>query len=136
MRDSADTPGMPDVRSRRAFHHFEIVCQDQPLEMKLESIPNRSYSEMYAVRGPFFGTRSGHLSSLVFLNSSLVAAFRGFNSDNRYGVCFGTSRQASEIIAPETPYSHAAFLNIHRDSSCGGERCMVGGCNSSRWHAR
>jgi hypothetical protein len=124
MRHSADTPGMPDVRSRRAFYRFEIVCQDQPLEMKLESIPDFSYSEMYAVRGPFFGTRSGHLSSLVFLSTSLVAAFRAFNSDSRYGVCFGASRQASEIVAPEAPHSRATFLHIRRDSSCEGERYM------------
>ena len=40
MRGSADMAGMPDVRSRRAFFRFEIVCQDQPLEMKLESTPD------------------------------------------------------------------------------------------------
>ena len=33
MRGSADTAGMPDVKSRRAFFRFEFACQDQPLEM-------------------------------------------------------------------------------------------------------
>jgi hypothetical protein len=37
MRGSADVAGMPDVRSRRAFFHCEIVCRDQPLELELES---------------------------------------------------------------------------------------------------
>jgi hypothetical protein len=37
MRGSDDTAGMPEVRSRRAFFRFEIVCRDQPLEMKFES---------------------------------------------------------------------------------------------------
>ena len=54
MRDSADTPGMPDVRSRRAFYRFEIVCQDQPPEMKLEFIPDFPHSKTCAARGPFF----------------------------------------------------------------------------------
>ena len=124
MRGSADTAGMPDVRSRRAFFRFEIVCQDQPLEMKLESTPDFSHSEMRAPRGPFFGMRFGHIFSLAFLSSSSVAAFRGPNSDSRNGVCFATSRHAREIIAPEAPHSHAAFLNIRRDSSSEGERCM------------
>ena len=31
MRGLAETAGMPDVRRRRAFFRFEIVCQDQPL---------------------------------------------------------------------------------------------------------
>ena len=42
MRGSADTAGMPDVRSCRAFFRFEIVRQNQPLEMELESTPNFS----------------------------------------------------------------------------------------------
>ena len=124
MRGSADTAGMPDVRSRRAFFRCEIVCQDQPLEMKLESTPDFSHSEMRAARGPFFGMRFGRIFSLAFLSSSSVAAFRGPNSDSRNGVCFATSRQAREIIAPEAPHSHAAFLNIRPNSSSEGERCM------------
>ena len=124
MRGSADTAGMPDVRSRRAFFRFEIVRQDQPLEMKLESTPDFSHSEMRAARGPFFGMTFGHIFSLAFLSSSSVAAFRGPNSDSRNGVCFATSRQAREIIAPEAPHSHAAFLNIRPNSSSEGERCM------------
>ena len=106
MRGSADTAGMPDVRSRRAFFCFEIACQDQPLEMKLESTPDFSHSEMRAARGPFFGMRFGRIFSLAFLSSSSVAAFRGPNSDSRNGVCFATSRHAREIIAPEaSPFS-------------------------------
>ena len=125
MRGSADTAGMPDVRSRRAFFRFEIVRQDQPLEMKLESTPDFSHSEMRAARGPFFGMRFGRIFSLAFLSSSSVAAFRGPNSDSRNGVCFATSRQAREIIAPEAPHSHAAFLRSSAaDSSSEGERCM------------
>ncbi len=124
MRGLADTAGLPDVRSRRAFFRFEIVCQDQPLEMKLESTPDFSHSEMRAPRGPFFGMRFGHIFSLAFLSSSSVAAFRGPNSDSRNGVCFAASQHAREIIAPEAPHSHAAFLNIRRDSSSEGERCM------------
>ena len=68
--------------------------------------------------------RFGRIFSLAFLSSSSVAAFRGPNSDSRNGVCFATSRQAREIIAPEAPHSHAAFLSIRRDSSSEGERCM------------
>ena len=124
MRGSADTAGMPDVRSRRAFFRCEIVRQNQPLEMKLESTPDFSHSEMRAARGPFFGMRFGRIFSLAFLSSSSVAAFRGPNSDGRNGVCFATSRQAREIIAPEASHSHAAFLNIRPDSSSEGERCM------------
>ena len=54
MHGSADMAGMSDVRSRRTFFRFEIVCQDQPLEMKLESTPDFSHLEMRAARGPFF----------------------------------------------------------------------------------
>jgi hypothetical protein len=124
MRGLADTAGMPDVRSRRAFFRFEIVCQDQPLEMKLESIPDCSHSEMRAPRGPLLGKRFGCTFSLPFLTSSCVAAFRGPNSDSRNGVCFATRWRAREIIASEAPHSHAASLNIRRDSSSEGERCM------------
>ena len=76
MRGSADVAGLPEVRSRRAFLRFEIVCPDQPPELKLESTPDFSHSEMRAARGPFFGMRFGHIFSLAFLTSSSVAAFR------------------------------------------------------------
>ena len=124
MRGSADIAGMPDVKSRRAFFRFEIVCQDQPLEMKLESTPDFSHSEIRAARGPFFGMRVGRIFSLAFLSSSSVAAFRDPNSDSRNGVCFAASRHAREIIAPEVPHSHAVFLSISPDSSSQGERYL------------
>ena len=124
MRGSADRAGMPDVKSRRAFFHFEIVCPDQALEMKLEFAPDFSHSEMRAARGPFFGMRIGRIFSRAFLSSSSVAAFRGPNSDNRNEACLAVSRQAHEIIAPEASYSHTAFLNNRQASSSNGERCM------------
>jgi len=137
MRGSADVAGMRDVRSRRAFFHFEIVSQNQPLEMKLESSPDFSHSDMHAARVRFFGVRFGRIFSLAFLSSSSVAAFRGPNSDSRNGLCFATSRQAGEIIAPEVPHPHAVFPSIRQDAcwisdrarSCAnasaeGERCM------------
>jgi hypothetical protein len=124
MRGLADTAGMPDVRSRRASFRFDIVRQDQPLEMKLESTPDFSHSEMRAARGPFFGMRFGRIFPLALLSSSPVAAFRGLNSDRRNRVCFATSWHAREIIAPKAPHFHAAFLSIRRDSSSEGERCM------------
>jgi hypothetical protein len=124
MRGLGDTAGLPDVRSRRAFFRFEIVCQDQPLEMKLESTLDSSHSEMRAPHGPFFGMKFGCIFSLPFLNSSSVAAFCGPNSDSRNLVCFATSWHAREIIAPEAPHSHTAFLSIRRDSSSEGERCV------------
>jgi len=124
MRGSAYTAVMFDVRSYRAFFRFEIVRQDQPLEMKLESIPDFSNSEMHVARDPFFGRRFGHIFSLAFLSPSFVAAFRGPNSDSRNAACFATSRPAREIIAPDAPDSQAIFLNIRRDSSSKGERCM------------
>jgi hypothetical protein len=124
MRGLADTAGLPDVRSRRAFFCFEIVRQDQPLEMKLESTPDFSHSEMRAPHGPFFGMRFGRIFSLAFLSSSSVAAFRGPNSDRRNEVYFATSRQAREIIAPEALYSHETFLSIRSNASSEGERCM------------
>jgi len=77
MRDSADTPGMSDGRSRRTFFRLEIVCQDQPLEMKLKSTPNVPHVEMRAVRGPFLSMRFGRMFSVAFLSSSSVAAFQG-----------------------------------------------------------
>ena len=136
MRGSADTAGMPDVRSRRAFFRFEIVRQNQPLEMELESTPEFSLFRNARSSRPIFGMRFGHIFSLAFLSSSSVAAFRGPNSDSRNEVCFATSRQAREIVAPEAPHSHAVFLSIRRclldqrmasllrDSSSEGERCM------------
>jgi hypothetical protein len=125
MRSSADMAGVPDVRSCRAFYRFEVVSQDQPLEMKLESIPDFSHSETCAARGPFFGMRFVHIFSLQFLSSSSVAAFRGPNSDGRNEVYFTASRQTCEIFVPEAPHSHAAFLSIHRDYPTEGERCMT-----------
>jgi hypothetical protein len=105
--------------------------------MKLESTPDSSHSEMHAPRRPSFRMRFGHILSLAFLSSSSVAAFHGPNSDSRNGLCFATSRQASEIIAPEAPHSHAVFPSIRQDAcwisewgrSCAnasseGERCM------------
>jgi hypothetical protein len=124
MRGSANTTGMPDVTSRRAFFDREIVRRNQTLGIESEFTPNFSLSKMRATRDPFFGMRFGHICFLAFLSSSSVAAFRGPNSDSRNGVCFATSRQASEIIAPEAPHSHAAFLSIRRDSPSEGERCM------------
>ena len=124
MRGSADMAGMPDVKNRRAFFVGEIVDQDQPLGMKLESTPDFSHSEMHAARGPFFGMRIGRIVSLAFLSSSSVVAFRDPNSDSGNGVCFAASRQAREIIEPEALHSHPAFLNTRRDASSEGERCM------------
>jgi hypothetical protein len=124
MRGSADMAGMSDVRSRRTFFRLEIVCQDQPLEMKLESTPDVSHVEMRAVRGPFLSMRFGRIFSLAFLSSSPVAVFHGLNSDSRNGMFFATSQEASEIIAPEAPYSRAAFLDIRRDSPSEGDGCM------------
>ena len=124
MRGSKDTVGMPDVRRRRSFFRIEIVRQDQALEMKLEFTPDFYHSEVRAVCDPFFSTTFGNMFSLPFLRNSSVAAFRGPNSHNRNGVCFATSWHTREIIAPEVPHSHAAFLSIHRDYPSEGERCM------------
>ena len=119
MRGSADTAVMLNVRSHRACFRFEIVCQDRPLEMKLESIPDFSNSEMHAARDPFFGRRFGRIFSLAFLSPFSVAAFRGPNSDSRNGPGFATSRPAREIIEPEALHSRPVFLNTLR-----GARCM------------
>jgi hypothetical protein len=124
MHGSAHMDGMSDGRSRRTFFRLEIVCQDQPLEMKLKSTPNVSHVEMRAVRGPFLGMKFGRMFSVAFLSSSSVASFRGPNSDSRNGVCFATSWHAREIIVPEAPHSHAAFLSIHRDSPSEGDGCL------------
>jgi hypothetical protein len=105
MGGSTDMAGIFDVRSRWAFFDREIVYQDRPLEMKLESTPDFSHSEMCAVRGQFFCMRFGRIASLAFLNSSSVVAFRGPNSDNRNGVCFSASRQARLAQRSRTPCS-------------------------------
>jgi len=126
MCHTADTAGMPDVRSRRVFFRFEIGRQHQPMEMKLECTPDFSHSEMRAPRGPSLGMRFGHIFSLAFLSSSSMAEFRGLNSGSRNGVYFATSQHAREIVAPEASHSRAAFLNIRLDSSSEGERCMKG----------
>jgi len=124
MHGSADMAGTSDGRSRRTFFRFEIVCQDQPLEMKLESPPDFSPSEVRAPRGPFFGVMFRHILSLLFFSTSPVAPPRGPGSDRRDGACFAASRQSREIIAPEAHFSHSAFLNFRPDSSTEGERCM------------
>ena len=124
MRGSTDTAGMRDVGSRRVFFRFETVCQDQPLEIELESTPDFSHSEMRAARNPFFGMTFGRILSRAFLNSPSVPAFCGLNFNSRNGVCFVASRHACEIIAPEAPNSHAVFLSIRPDSSSEGERCI------------
>jgi hypothetical protein len=124
MRDSADTAGMPDVGSRRAFFRCEIERQNQPLEMGFESTPNFSRSEMRGTCGLFFGIMFGSIFPLPFLSSSSVAAFRDSDSDSRNEVRFAASRQAREIIAPKAPHPHAAFLNSRSDACSEGERCM------------
>lgn len=124
MRGSADRSGIRDVESHLAFLDRHGVRRNQTLKMKLEFTPDFSHSEMHAARGPLFAMRFGHIISLAFLNSSSVAAFRGPHSDSRNGVCFATSRHMRELIAPEAPDSQAIFLNIRRDSSSKGERCM------------
>jgi hypothetical protein len=124
MREVANTAGMPNVKSRRAFFRFDIVRENRPLEMKFETTPDFSHSEMHAARGPFFRRRFGRIVSLAILSSSSVAAFRGPNSDSRNGVCFATSRQANKIIAPEGLYSYAVSLSVRPNSSSEGERCM------------
>jgi hypothetical protein len=124
MHGSADMSGMSEGGSRRTFFRLAIVCQDQPLEMKLESTPDVSHVEMRAVRGPFLSMRFGRRFSLAALSSSSVAAFSGFDSNSRNEVRFATAWHAREIIVPKAPHSHEAFLNIRRDSSSEGERCM------------
>jgi len=124
MRGLADTTGMPDVKSHPAVFRFDIVSQDWLQEMKLESTSDCFHSEMRAARGPFFGMTFRHILSLLFLSNSSVAPFRGPNSDSRNGTCFATSRQASKMIAPEAPHSHADFPSVGPDSSSEGERCM------------
>lgn len=124
MFGSADMAAMPDVRSRRAFFDCDIVCQVQPLEMELQFAPNFYFSETQPVCTSIFRIWLGGIFSLAFLTSSTVAAFRDPNSDSGNGVCFSTSRQASEIIASGALHPHAAFLSTRWDSSSEGERCM------------
>ena len=112
MRELANTAGMPNVKSRRAFFRFETQSKDRSLEIKLESTPDFSHSGMRAGRGPFFGTSLGRIFCLAFPGSSSVAAFRGPNPDSRNGTSFAASRQASEIIAPEAHHSHEVFLGF------------------------
>jgi hypothetical protein len=124
MRLSADMAGMADFRSRRTFFDCEIVRQNQPLEMKLESTPDFSHSEMRAARGPIFRRRFGRIVSVAILSSSSVVAFRSPNSDGRNGACCATSRDGGEFIPPKAPHPRAAFLSIHLNASSEGERCM------------
>ena len=119
-----DVVRMPDFSSRRGFLDPEIVREDRPLEMKLESTPDLSDSEMHAASGQVFGMSFARIFSLAFLNSSSVAVFRGPTSDGGNGACFATSRQAREIVAPEVLYSHETFLSISSNASSEGERCM------------
>ena len=93
MRGSADTSGMHDVKSRRAFFRFEIVCQDQPLEIKPESSHDFVHSEMRSARDSFFSMRVECIS-LAFLSSFSVAPMHGPNSDSRNGVFFAASWHA------------------------------------------
>jgi hypothetical protein len=71
MRGSADVAGLPEVWSRRAFFRFEIVCQDQAPEIRLESTPDFSHSEMRAARTPFFGMRFSRnfFMDFIYLNT-------------------------------------------------------------------
>jgi hypothetical protein len=124
MGGSAHTARMPGVNRCRAFFRFAIACQDQSLEMKLESARDSSFSEMRTLCGPFFGMRFGCIFSLALLSSSPVAAFRGPNSDGANEVYFAPSRQAREIIEPEALHSHAVFPNTRPDSSFEGDGCM------------
>ena len=121
MRRSADMAWLRDVRSHRVLLRLEIVCQYSPLEMKVESTPDFSHSEMRATNRHFFGMRFGRIFSLAFLISSSVVAFRDPNSDSGNGVCFAASRQAREIIEPGALHSHPAFLHTRRDASSEGE---------------
>jgi hypothetical protein len=137
MRGSAEAAGMPCLTSRRVFFDRDTVRQNQRLEMELQFAPSFYVSETWPLCTSIFGMRFGCIFSLAFLSSSSVAAFHGPNSDSRNGLCFATSRQASEIIAPEAPHSHAVFPSIRQDAcwisewgrSCAnasseGERCM------------
>ena len=117
MLGSADTAGMPDVKSRLAFFCFEFACQDQPLGIWLESTPDFSHPEMRAARGPFFGMRFGRILSLAFLSSSPVAALRGLNSDRAEMKCVLRPRgMHAKSSHQKHPHSYAAFLSIRRDS--------------------
>lgn len=124
MGGSVDVTGLLDARSRMSFFGCEIVCQDQPLETKLQFALNFYLSETRPVCTPTFGMGVEHISSLGFLTSSSVATFRGPNSDTGNGVCFAALRQAREIIELEALYSHPDFPNTRRDASSEGERCM------------
>ncbi len=76
-------------------------------------------------RGPSFRHEvRAHCSLWRFSALLLWPRSVASNSDSRNGVCFATSRQAREIVAPEASHSHASFLSIRQDSSSEGERCM------------
>ncbi len=120
----ADTAGMHDVRSSRAFFRIEIVCPDQPLEMKLESTPDGSHVEMRGVRGPLSSMRFRRIFSRAFLTSSPVAAFHALNSDSRKGMFFATSWHAREIIAPGASPFLSSFSKYPPGLSFRGERCV------------
>jgi len=124
MRGLADRAGTLEVRSRRPFLDLEIARRNLTLEMELEFTPTPSSSEIGAVHGRFCGMTFGRIFSLSFRGTSSVAAFRSPNSDERNKVYFAASRQVREIITPEALYSNADFLNIRRDTSSEGERCM------------
>jgi hypothetical protein len=124
MRGSADTSGARDVKNRRALFRFEIVCQDQPLEMALESALDFSHSEMRAAREPFFSRRIGRIVPLPCLNSCPVAAFRDADSGSRNGLCFATARQAAEIIALETPHSPSVFPSFRQNPFWSNKCCQ------------
>ena len=127
MRGSADMAGMPDVRSRRAFFGREIVCQDQPLEMKLEFTPNFSHSEMRAVRGPFFGMSvRAHffsaVSQLFFCGRVSWPQFR----QQKWSVFCDLAAGKRNHRARSTPFSCSFSKHPPADNALfsEGERCM------------
>lgn len=124
MGGPADVTGLPDARSRIGFFDCEIVCKDQPLETRLQFALNFYLSDTRPVCTSIFGMRIGRISTLGILTSSSVVAFRDLNSDLRNEARFATSRQASEVIAPEAPHSHEDFLSVCPNSSSEGERRM------------
>jgi hypothetical protein len=75
MSGTADTSGMPDVRSRRAFLDRDILRRNQTLEMELEFAPNLSSSEMRVVCGLATGKRNHRARSTPFSFSLSEPAF-------------------------------------------------------------
>ena len=124
MGGSTDVTGLLDARIRMSFFGCEIVCQDQPLETKLQFALNFYLSETRPVRTPIFGTRFGHMSSLAFLTSSSVAVFLDPNFDSRNRPSLGASQRSRENIAPEVLHSHSAILKFSPDAASEGERCI------------